>query len=286
MKTVHMVILCACASIATGEGLPFLGIWTNTVNQGRMTVNVAHDFRANSSVIVSATAFSNSPYVVNYTGKFDVVGNDIVVYGESGHGFSTHQVPRHVTTNYFIYSAEKDLLFNKGDANFMHPLGRLTRTASNQVANEIVATALANTTSYLVVDLARRDPNQSADFWRRFPEVIPQDIPAGYLAAGSFLFKKERVFQGKKPLPTNTIMDLVRIHQPGKEWPVCRCFTYYVMAVVLLNSKGNVEAVMMFDIHHDSFSFDDVKGNSFRFRFGSSDTHTKELIKAFDPEKN
>lgn len=151
--------------------------------------------------------------------------------------------------------------------------------------NEVVATALSNTTSYLVVDLARRDPNQSADFWKRFPAVIPQEVPAGYLAAGSFLFKKERVSPGKQPLPATAIMDLIKIYQP-KEWPVCRCMTYYVMAVVLLNSKGNVEAVMMFDIHHDSFSFDDVKGNSFRFRFGSSDTHTKELIKAFDPERN
>ncbi len=152
--------------------------------------------------------------------------------------------------------------------------------------NETVAAALSNTTSYLVVDLARRDLNQSEDFWKRFPVVIPHDIPAGYLAAGSFLFKKERVSPGRQPLPTTAIMDLVRIHQPAKAWPVCRCMTYYVMAVVLLNSKGNVEAVMMFDIHHDSFSFDDIKGNSFRFRFGSSDTHTKELIKAFDPEKN
>ena len=152
--------------------------------------------------------------------------------------------------------------------------------------NETVATALSNTTSCLVVDLARRSPNQSLDFWKRFPVVIPQEIPSGYLAAGSFLFKKERVSPGKQPLPTAAIMDLVRIHQPRKAWPVCRCMTYYVMAVVLLNAKGNVEAVMMFDIHHDSFSFDDVRGNSFRFRFGSSDTHTKELIKAFDLEKN
>ncbi len=167
-------------------------------------------------------------------------------------------------------------------------IGFLVLTARSCFAgtNEVVADALSNTTSYLVVDLARRNPNEAEQFWKRFPAVIPEKIPAGYLAAGSFLFKKERVAPGTQPLPATQLMDLVKIHQPSKEWPVCRCFTYYVMAVVLLNSKGNVEAVMMFDIHHDSFSFDDVKGNSFRFRFGSGDAHTRELIKAFDPEKN
>jgi len=127
--------------MVSGQDVPFLGVWTNTVNQGRVTVNVTMDFRSNGVVIVTATAPSYTSGCSSYTGKYEVVDNDIVFYGESGHGFGPHQVERHTTTNRFIYSSAKDLLANKGDDNFRHPLARLNTTASNQVSEAIGASA-------------------------------------------------------------------------------------------------------------------------------------------------
>ena len=127
-----MLLGLVWAATALGQDLPFLGIWTNTVFQGRVTVNVSTEYRSNGVVIVSSSAAPYRSGIRSYTGRYEVVGTDIIFYGQSGQGFGFPNVDRHETTNVMIYNTERDMLFNKSDTTFQHPMQRQNTVTNNQ----------------------------------------------------------------------------------------------------------------------------------------------------------
>jgi hypothetical protein len=140
----------------------------------------------------------------------------------------------------------------------------------------------SNVVSYLTVDLVERKAGEQV--YHHLPAPFPQDIGGSFLVAGQYLFQKERVRNGTQPLMKEAFLNLIKTCDPNAKWPVLRCPPNRVLAVVLLDSRGMITGLVIFDVCNDAITLENAKGEGKNYRFGSGDTHIAPLIKMVEPE--
>lgn len=148
-----LVVRVPLAAAATAGELPFLGIWTNLVSDGCITVNVAHVFQSNGVVIVgtmnnATNSPTDLPYRIQGTDSYEVVKNTIIVYGQSGFFSSWRDREASIarTTNRLIYGDDRDCLIllektSRDQALFIYrletPMDKLSLEDLKKIAGDV-----------------------------------------------------------------------------------------------------------------------------------------------------
>ena len=153
---------------------------------------------------------------------------------------------------------------------------------ANAQTNSSIEQTFSGVTSYLTVDLVERRPAEET--YRRLPIPFPQDVTGTFVAAGQYLFRKDRVKNGDTPFPADKLLSLIATFDPNAKWPILRCPPNYVLALVLLDAKGMIKGVILIDTCRDTLIVENATGQGRSYRFGSGDEHVAPLIKLVVPD--